>query len=152
MSQEDDTHQNQLRKLAYQIINSSTCLLPAWKKILRSQGKSIRLLPRDVRTRWNSTHEMLDFAVEHKQAINFLMQDPENGLRDLELSSKEWEIARQLRDILKASHMFSHCTVSDSTTDIPIWYGLLLQGLCKPCNGHPGDGPPRQTPCNGLSR
>ncbi|KAI4293806.1 hypothetical protein K525DRAFT_181459, partial [Schizophyllum commune Loenen D] len=58
-----------LRKLAFKIVNSSTILLPAWKEILKDLNMRIKLLPRDVRTRWNSTYDMLVSALEHRDAI-----------------------------------------------------------------------------------
>ncbi|KAI4293592.1 hypothetical protein K525DRAFT_179664, partial [Schizophyllum commune Loenen D] len=58
-----------LRKLAFRIINSSTILLPAWKDVLQKLNMKIKLLPRDVRTRWNSTYDMLVSALEHREAI-----------------------------------------------------------------------------------
>lgn len=60
-------------------------------------------MPRDVRTRWNSTFTMLAFAVEYKKAINEITADQELGLWKYELSKEEWEIVVQLRDVLKVS-------------------------------------------------
>ncbi|KAL1657551.1 hypothetical protein GGF50DRAFT_25191, partial [Schizophyllum commune] len=64
-----------LRKLAFKIINSSTILLPAWKEILTELGLRIKLLPRDVRTRWNSTYDMLVSALEHRDAIDKMFKN-----------------------------------------------------------------------------
>ena len=58
-------------------------------------------MPRDVPTRWNSTFDMLDFAVEHIAAINTITADRDMKLRKYELSEGDWDIARQLRDVLK---------------------------------------------------
>jgi hypothetical protein len=79
----------QLRKLAYKIINSSTLLLPAWKNVLKRLEMDEKLLPRDVTTRWNSTFDMLDFAYSHRKALDLMTQDRANGLRDFELSEEE---------------------------------------------------------------
>ncbi|KIL60458.1 hypothetical protein M378DRAFT_45632, partial [Amanita muscaria Koide BX008] len=57
---------SKLRKLAYKIVNSSTILLPAWKSTLRGLGLRERLMPCDVATRWNSTFDMLDFAIQYR--------------------------------------------------------------------------------------
>jgi len=62
-----------------------------------------RIIPRDVKTRWNSTYEMLDFAIEYRKAIDILTADRQNELRDYELSEREWIIAKQLCSVLKAS-------------------------------------------------
>ena len=96
-----DTPPKQLRKLAFKIVNSSTILLPAWNRLLEVMHLDQKLIPRDVRTRWNSTYDMLSEAVKYKAAIKKLCAEEENGLRDLELSADEWETATQLRDALK---------------------------------------------------
>ena len=60
-------------------------------------------MPRDVSTQWNSTFDMLDFALQYRKAIDTISADREMGLRQFELSEKEWNIASQLRDVLKVS-------------------------------------------------
>lgn len=60
------------------------------------------MMPRDVITRWNSTLDMLDFAVEHITAINTITAN--RDMRKYELSENDWEIARRLRDALKVSN------------------------------------------------
>jgi hypothetical protein len=64
------------------------------------------MMPRDVTTRWNSTFDMLDFAVEHVAAINTITSDRDMKLRQYELSEDDWDIARQLRDVLKVCMLF----------------------------------------------
>jgi hypothetical protein len=93
----------QLRKLAFKIVNSSTLLLPAWKQLLATLRMDERLMPRDVRTRWNSTFLMLNFAVEYRKPLDTLSGQRGNGLRGFELTQEEWEITTQLRDVLKVS-------------------------------------------------
>jgi hypothetical protein len=92
-----------MRKLAYKMINSTTVLLPAWKKILEELKMKERLMPRDVKTWWNSTFTMLDFALEYQKAIDLMTGGRGNGLRALEMREEEWAIAGQLRKVLKAS-------------------------------------------------
>jgi len=60
-------------------------------------------MPRDVSTRWNSTFDMLDFAVEFREALDTTTGDKEMKLRKYEMDDEEWEIAHQLRDVLKVS-------------------------------------------------
>jgi hypothetical protein len=39
-------------------------ILPKWFEILNDLVLESNMMPRDVRTRWNSTFDMLNFAVE----------------------------------------------------------------------------------------
>ena len=59
------------------------------------------MILRDVSTRWNSTLNMLDFAVEHITAIDTITGDREMKLRQYELNEDDWEMAHQLWDVLK---------------------------------------------------
>lgn len=58
-------------------------------------------MPRDVRTRWNSTYTMLSFALEYRTAVEHLTSDRKNDLRQFELSDDEWVIVQELSDTLK---------------------------------------------------
>ena len=46
----------------------------AMKKGLKPK-LSVRIMPRDVATHWNSTYEMLKFAYSYQEAINILTGD-----------------------------------------------------------------------------
>lgn len=72
--------------------------------VLEDLKMQARKLPRDVRTRWNSTFRMLDVALEYQAAIARMTETQANNLRRWELSKREWAIATQLRDVLQASH------------------------------------------------
>ena len=72
-----------------------------WKKCLERLKLASKIIPRDVSTRWNSTFNMLAFAVEYRKAIEKITSDRKNDLRQFELSGEEWVIAEELRDILK---------------------------------------------------
>ena len=50
--------------------------------------------------------DLLEYALEHRKAINLVTQRHELGLRDLELTD-EWEIVGQLQSILKVSKMLN---------------------------------------------
>jgi hypothetical protein len=43
------------------------------------------MIPRDVTTRWNSTFDMLDFAVKHIAAVNAITSNRDMKLRQYEL-------------------------------------------------------------------
>ena len=87
--------------MAFKIVNSSTLLLPAWKATLSALDLAVRLMPRDVATRWNSTFDMLDFALEYRLGVDAMTSERKHDLRKFELTAEEWEIARQLHDVLK---------------------------------------------------
>ena len=97
-----------LRKLAFAIKNSTTLLLPRWTQLLQDLAKEasdplpIRMMPRDVATRWNSTYDMLVFALEYRVAIDSITGD--RGMRNYELSEEEWGLVQQLGDVLGVCH------------------------------------------------
>jgi len=95
--------QRKLRKLTFDLKNSPTILLPAWYKTLGAHHLSPRMMPRDVSTRWNSTFDMLDFAIQYRPAIDTMTAARDFGLRQYELVPAEWKIASELRDVLKVS-------------------------------------------------
>jgi hypothetical protein len=90
-----------LRKVSFAIKNSTTIILPQWFAVLKDLELTERMMPRDVTTRWNSTFDMLDFAVEHITVIDAITSNRDMKLRRYELSEDEWDVARQLRDVLK---------------------------------------------------
>ena len=59
-------------------------------------------MPRDVPTRWNSTFDMLDFALGYREAIDEITSNRELNLCKYELEDDEWAVAKNLRDTLKA--------------------------------------------------
>jgi hypothetical protein len=60
------------------------------------------MIPRDVATRWNSTFDMLDFAIAYRIALDDMTSDRDLNLRKYELQDDEWAVAIQLRNTLKA--------------------------------------------------
>ena len=49
---------------------------------------------------------MLDFAMTYRRALESLTGTLGMGLRDYELYDDNWDIAKDLRDILEVSHQF----------------------------------------------
>lgn len=64
------------------------------------------MMPRDVSTRWNSTFDMLRFAIEHRTAINIITADRDMKLREYKLGKEDWITAEQLCDVLKVCCSF----------------------------------------------
>jgi hypothetical protein len=67
------------------------------------------MMPRDVSTRWNSTFDMLEFAIRYRVAIDAMTEVRGYDLRKYELVSAEWDIAMELRDVLKVSNVPLPC-------------------------------------------
>ncbi|EIW62754.1 uncharacterized protein TRAVEDRAFT_114433 [Trametes versicolor FP-101664 SS1] len=109
----------QIRLFASKVVHSSTILLPAWKARVSEAKLPARLLPRDVRTRWNSTYDMLTAAIQYQKVIDAMCADKELGLRKLELTSREWMIATQLADVLKDATAFFSRGTPNLATVIP---------------------------------
>ncbi|KIL00686.1 hypothetical protein PAXRUDRAFT_38672, partial [Paxillus rubicundulus Ve08.2h10] len=57
-------------RLAYKIIHLITIVLPAWKDILCELQMTISLMHCDVATHWNSTFDMLEYALKHRKAMD----------------------------------------------------------------------------------
>lgn len=62
------------------------------------------MMPRDVTTCWNSTYDMLVFALEYRDALDPLTGNQRMKLRRYELMEEDWNIATKLHDILKVRH------------------------------------------------
>ncbi|KIJ15695.1 hypothetical protein PAXINDRAFT_11295 [Paxillus involutus ATCC 200175] len=90
-----------LQKFAFKIIHSTTILLPAWKEILGELKLTVQIMPCDVSTQWNSTFDMLEFALEYRWGIDMITDKWKLGLGVYKLQEHKWTLIKQLRDILK---------------------------------------------------
>ena len=117
-----------------------------WKETLETLGLEVRLMPRDVATRWNSSGDMVDFAINYQEGIEVLTQKKNLGLREFELSDEEWAVLRELHEVLKVSHhmQWSHTSASKHTstkpTDSEGCHFVLLACQPQPCDGDPRNG------------
>ena len=103
-------------------------LLPAWKTCLDELELVLGIMPCNATTRWNSTFDMLSFAVEYREAIKQMTSECKNDLWQYELAEEEWAIVRELSDTLKVC-MTSHFTASllcQHSTDPKRCYVILL--------------------------
>ena len=99
-------------------------------------------MPRDVSTRWNSTFDMLKFAIRYRVAIDAMTTVCQFDLHKYELVPAEWAIATELRDILKVSNLSSplFCTFTLSRLDFQRRNSILFSrhpqpGHHCPCHG-----------------
>ena len=63
-----------------------------------------RMMPRDVTTRWNSTYDMLEFAVKYREALELITGNQRMKLRQYELTEEDRKIVTQLHDVLKVCY------------------------------------------------
>lgn len=60
----------------------------------------VSFMPRDVATRWNSTWDVLDYALKHRKVVDAVTQRRDLKLRKYELADDEWELVEQLHEVL----------------------------------------------------
>jgi hypothetical protein len=130
-------HTSQLCKTAFAIKNSSTIILPWWYKVLEELKLDARMMPRDVSTRWNSTFDMLKFAIKYRMAIDAITAERSMKLRDYELGREEWKVAEELCEVLKV------CSSTSCSKNV-LPFGIDLQGR----NPFLLSGALSQTPCH----
>jgi hypothetical protein len=70
------------------------------------------MMPRDVATCWNYTYEMLSFTYTYCDAYNELTRNRDMKMRKYEIEDSEWEIVKQLADVLKVCVYFFHSVVT----------------------------------------
>jgi hypothetical protein len=86
--------------------NSTTIILPEWFKMLDETGLATRTMPRDVSTRWHSTYDMLNFALDYRVVLDSIIANRDMKLRQYELSREEWKTVGHLQSVLKVCSIF----------------------------------------------
>jgi hypothetical protein len=81
-------------------------LLPQWHEIVQELEYNDRIMPRDVTTRWNSTFDMLIFAIEYRKALDTITSECEMKLCLYKLTQEEWDIATHLCEVLRVCDLF----------------------------------------------
>ncbi|KIM60354.1 hypothetical protein SCLCIDRAFT_124411, partial [Scleroderma citrinum Foug A] len=93
-------------KLVFKIIHSTTIVLPAWDAACTEQGFKLKRMPQDVLTCWNSAFNMVDFGVLYDQVIESLTDKRRLGLAEFTIDEHEWDLLKQLREVLKDAMLF----------------------------------------------
>jgi hypothetical protein len=99
---------SKLRQLLFSIIRSTTVALPQWRRYCNESKLTSRNFPRDVVTRWNSTFDMLSFALEYRTAIDAMMANKGLKLRKFELEDEDWLIVGDLVGLLQVTTVVYH--------------------------------------------
>ena len=60
-------------------------------------------MPGDVSMLWNSTFDMLVFALQYRVVVDVIAGNKAANLQQYELSDEEWQITEQLHNTLKVS-------------------------------------------------
>ena len=66
----------------------------------------VRLIPRDVKTRWNSTYDMAKMALKYRCVIDDITANKVLKLRKYELDDDDWVIVGDLLRVLKVTVLF----------------------------------------------
>ena len=101
-------HIQQLHRLSFAIVRSTTIALPAWCRHCEAHKIKPRVLPCDVVTRCNSTFDMLNFTVQYQAIIDAMTADKSLKLRKFELETEEWTIVEDLVMVLLVSICIYH--------------------------------------------
>ncbi|KAJ7230511.1 hypothetical protein GGX14DRAFT_344673, partial [Mycena pura] len=88
-------------QLVFAIVHSTTIALPAWRTACKAKRKSSRLIPCDVRTRWNSLCDMLVVAIEYEEVVNVITRDRNLDLSKYDVTDAEWSILEDMVYTLK---------------------------------------------------
>ena len=71
--------------------------------MLKDCHMPIKMIPRDVPTRWNLTCNMANVVVDYCVPIEDITNKWRLGLTAYTLNNHEWELLGQLRDVLKCN-------------------------------------------------
>ena len=84
--------------------NLLTIILPQWYEVLEELGLNACMMAWDVSMQWNSTFDMLRFAIEYRLAIDTITEECSMKLCDYKLGKDEWKVAKELCQALKVCY------------------------------------------------
>ncbi|KAJ6602269.1 hypothetical protein B0H10DRAFT_1712616, partial [Mycena sp. CBHHK59/15] len=111
----------QVRQFSFAVVNSTTKGLPAWRDACAKHGKRVRVIPRDVRTRWNSVYDMLAVAIEYKAVFNDMTVNRDLDYRKFDISNADLRCwlemyLTNLYQVFKDATLYfsseKHCTIT----------------------------------------
>ena len=143
-------HIQQLRRLSFAIVQSTTIALPAWHRHCEAHKIKPHVLPCDVVTCWNSTFDMLNFAVQYWAVIDAMTADKSLKLCKFELETEEWTIAPCGRPCngLTREYLYISSTIYYSLSSVAVQEcnTLFLPGHCQRHRHHSHYGPYHELP------
>ena len=90
----------------------------AWREACLAYSLHARLIPRDVKTRWNSTYDMLKIALEYCEVVDDITANKSLKLQKYELDDEDWDILNDLLCVLKVRYFWSLRSLSHSVSDV----------------------------------
>jgi len=119
-----------LRLLVSFIKNSSTRTQILKEKCIELNINYVKL-KKDIKTRWNSTYNMLERALKLKSVFKALF-DQNINFNDFRISEKDWDLFQKLNNFLKifyeATNILSGNLYSTICVNIPI-YEMIIKHL-----------------------
>ncbi|KAI5823657.1 hypothetical protein K523DRAFT_344161 [Schizophyllum commune Tattone D] len=111
--------------LARRINDAPSTLGVAFEKFVQSappDNDDRNTISRRVATRWNSDYKCLDDYLVLKAAVEALISQSDLKLQAYHLSQRQWELAKELRDLLR---IFVPATEAFSRKEIPLISDVL---------------------------
>ena len=75
--------------------------LLAWHHICVEKNLKPNLIPQDIATQWNSTYDMLHFAIKYWDAIDGVTVDKSLKMRKFKLDNDDWTFVEDLVSMLE---------------------------------------------------
>ena len=92
------------------------------------------MMPQDISTHWNSTFDMVNFAIDYQLAIDAITGNCDMKMQSLELDAPEWTIAKELCETLKACVWIFHPSSSFHLIILQIFKHSTLFFSCNTPN------------------